>query len=274
MKTFNYLRIVIFPIVLMIIIISCTKDNYSSNSNGNILLKKIKYRNYITEEFSYNTSNLISEVNSTSIWRKFYYNESNQLIKQEIAANQKMDNSSEQSHEFIDPNKVGIWMYYIYEYDNNGLLIRQLNYVPKDGNDELRSMFTFEYYDNNLISKMLLHSGNAEVTQFWTYQYDSNGNATEIDYYSYLSLQEGTGPKLISKGTYEFDSYLNPYKIFEKSGSPGFYKNLNNIIKIVSINYELVPGRADTSTSQISYEYNEESKYPTRVINGEEYIYE
>jgi hypothetical protein len=242
----------------------------------NGLLKKVKNGDLITEEISYNNYNLVSEVNSISFWRRFYYNDLNQLIKEEIAVNPDMISSSmpsSQTYEFVDPNKVGISMYCLFEYDNNGLLIKQLNYVPKDGQDELRSMNTFEYNSNSLIEKILLHDGNAEVTQFRTYQYDSNNNVIEEDYYSYLFIPEGTGPKQISKTTFEFDSYLNPYKIFEKSGGPGLFSNLNNIIKSKTTNYDPVPGLQATITSTTSYEYNEKTRYPVKVINGEEFIY-
>lgn len=275
MKTINYLKGVIFSTILMLILACCTKDDFSSNTNG--LLKKVKNGDFIKEEISYNNYNLVSEVNSTSFWRKFYYNDRNQLIKEEIAVNPDMLSSSmpsSQIYEFVDPNKVGISMYCLFEYDNNDLLIRQLNYVPKGGQDELRSMITFEYNANNLIEKVLLHDGNSAVTQFRTYQYDSNSNVIEEDYYSYLFIPEDTGPKHLSKTTFEFDSYLNPYKIFEKSNGPGLFTNKNNITKSITINYDPIPGFPGPNVSQISYEYNEKTQYPTRVINGEEFIYE
>lgn len=275
MKTNNYLQGVIFATILMIILVSCTKEDYSSGANG--LLKKVKNGDYITEEISYNNFNLVSEVNSTSFWRKFYYNDRNQLIKEEIAVNPDMISSSLPSsltHQFVDPKKVGISMYLLFEYDNTGLLIRQLNYMPKEGLDELRSMNTFEYNDNNLIEKVLLHDSNGKLTQFRTYQYDSNGNVTEENYYSYLFIPTGTGPKHLSKTTFEFDSYLNPYKIFEKSGGPGLFSNLNNITKSITNNYDPIPGIQATTTSTTTYEYNEKTRYPVRVINGEEFIYE
>jgi hypothetical protein len=275
MKTIIHLKRVIFSAILMLIIVSCTKDDVPSTTNG--LLKKVKNGDFITTVISYNNFNLISEVNSTSFWRKFYYNDQNQLIKEEIAVNPDMLSSSmpsSQTHEFVDPDKVGISMYRLFEYENNGFLSRQLNYVPKDGQDELRSIITFEYNANNLIEKLLLHDSDAELTQFRTYQYDSDSNVIEEDYYSYLFIPEGTGPKHLSKTTFEFDSYLNPYKIFEKSSSPGLSTNKNNITKSTTINYDPVPGQAPTTTSQISYEYNEKTRYPTRVIGGEEFIYE
>lgn len=275
MKTNNYLMGVIFTTILMLIMVSCTKDDYLPIPNG--LLKKVKNGDFITKEITYNNYNLVSEVNSTSFWRKFYYKDGDQLIKEEIAANPDMLSSSmplSQTHEFVDPKKVGISMYSLFEYDNNGRVVKQLNYIPKDSQDELRSIITFEYNANNLIEKLLLHDCNAELTQFRTYQYDSNNNVIEEDYYSYLFIPEGTGPKHLSKTTFEFDSYLNPYKIFEKSNGPGLFTNLNNITKSITINYDPIPGFPGPNVSQISYEYNKKTRYPTRVINGEEFIYE
>jgi hypothetical protein len=174
----------------------------------------------------------------------------------------------------VDPEKTGISMYHLYKYDNNGRLIRQLNYIPGDGADELRSKRTFEYNDSNLISKVLLFNSDDEVTQFWTYQYDSNGNVTEEDYYTWLFIPSGTGPKHLSKLTYEYDSFFNPYKIFEQSGNPGISRNRNNIIKTKSINYDPAPGMDTASESKTDYKYDYETGYPVRVINGEEFIYE
>jgi hypothetical protein len=275
MKTNFFLRIMIFSTVLILVLFGCAKDDLSKNANG--LLKKVKNGGYITEEISYNEFNLISELNGTEFWRKYYYNDQKQLVKEEIAINPNSLSSSMPSnptYEFVDPNKVGISMYHLFEYDEQGLLIKQLNYVPKDGPDELRSLNTFEYNNNNLISKELLMNSDSEVTQFRTYQYDLNGNVIEENYYSYLFIPEGTGPKHLSKTTFEFDSYLNPYKIFEKANGPGLFRNLNNITKSTTINYDPAPGLPATTTSQISYEYNEKTKYPIRVINGEEFIYE
>jgi hypothetical protein len=259
----------------IMILCGCTKDGYLPGSNN--FLKKIKNNGYIVEEISYNKDNLISEVNSTSFYRRFHYDQDLRLIKEEVAISPDSYSSlaiSGTTHEFVDPEKTGISMYHLYEYDNNGRLIRQLNYIPKDGEDEFRSKRTFEYNDNNLISKVLLYDSDNKVTQFRTYQYDSNSNVIEEDYYAWLFIPSGTGPKHLSKLTYEYDSFFNPYKIFEQSGNPGISTNRNNIIKTKSINYDPAPGMDATSESEISYEYNYRTGYPVRVINGEEFIYE
>ena len=262
-------------VALIISLFSCSKDGYLPNSNGQ--LKKIKQGDYITEEISYNQNNLIDEVNSTLFYRKFHYDQSLKLIKEEVAISPYSFSSSivpGSIHEFVDPDKTGISMYSLYEYDSNGRLSTQLNYIPKNGNDEFRSKRTFEFNDNNLISKELLYNSNNEVTQFRSYLFDANGNVVEEDYYTYLFITSGPSPKHMSKITYEYDSFNNPYKIFEKSANPGINSNPNNIIKTKTINYDPSPGIPAVSESTTSYQYNYKTGYPTRVINGEEFIYE
>lgn len=262
-------------LIMIYMLLGCTKDVYLPGANN--LLKKIKSGDYIVEEISYNQNNLVSEVNSTLFYRRFHYDQDLRLIKEEVAISPDSFSSSVlpgTTHEFVDPEKTGISLYHLYEYDNNGNLTRQLNYLPKDGKYEFRSKRTFEYNDNNLISKELLYNNDNEVTQFWSYQYDSNGNVTEKDYYTYLFIISGTGPKHLSKTTFEYDAFFNPYKIFERSGHPGISTNRNNIIKTKTVNYDPVPGMDANSESETSYEYNYETGYPERVINGEEFIYE
>jgi YD repeat-containing protein len=135
-------------------------------------------------------------------------------------------------------------------------------------------MITFEYDDKGLINKVLLRNGDTEVTHFRTYMYDDNGNVKEENFYSYLFIPEGTGPKHLWKTTFEYDSYFNPYKIFAQSGYPGLNTNLNNVTKSQTTNYDPAPGLQAISTSETSYEYNGRTRFPIRVINGEEFIYQ
>jgi hypothetical protein len=165
-------------------------------------------------------------------------------------------------------------MYLVYVYGDNGYLTRQLCYVSENGQFEFRSMRTFEYNDNHLVSKVLLHDSDSTVTQFFTYQYDNSGNVIEENYFTYLFVPAGTGPKQLSKTTIEYDSYFNPFKIFSQTASPGIYTNTNNIIRTQSISYEHTPGLSDYSESVFSYEYNLESGYPVKLKDGEEYIYD
>lgn len=260
---------------MLSLLFSCTKDHFTPNENS--FVKKIKNGGYIIAQYTYNQANLISEVNSTLFYQKFYYNENNKLVKEEVAISPDIYSSSKPAgltHEFVDPDKTGISMYSIYEYEENGNLSRQLNYTPINGHFGFRSMRTFEYDENNLITKVLLHNSDSIVTQFFTFQYDSNGNVTHEDYLTYLFIPEGTGPNLLISKTFEYDSYLNPYSVFRQSANPGVNTNRNNIIKTSTYNYEPSPGFNEFSESKTEYEYNTLTGYPVRVINGEEFIYE
>ncbi len=128
-------------LVTIFFLSSCTKDGFLPSQND--FLKKVKQGDYIIEEISYNQNNLVSEVNSTLFYRKFHYNADLKLIKEEVAISPDAVSSSiipGSTHEFVDPEKTGISMYHLYEYDNNGKLMSQLNYIPKDGEDEFRSV--------------------------------------------------------------------------------------------------------------------------------------
>lgn len=262
-------------LIIIAVLPSCTKDGYLPNPNN--CLKKIRSDGYVVEQISYNQNNLVSEVNSTMFYRKFHYDNNYRLIKEEVAISPNSFSSTilpGTTHEFVDPDKTGIWMYHFYKYQDNGNLVRKLNFVPEDGQLVFRSMTTYEYNDNNMISIAFLHDSDSAVTQFWTYRYDTNRNVIEENYYTYLFILSGTGPKHLNRTNYEYDSYFNPFTIFKHTGRPGIYTNTNNIIKTKTFNYEPTPGIDDYSEYETSYEYNYESGYPLRVKGGEEYIYE
>jgi len=251
----------------------CTKEGFVPSQND--FLKKIRNNGFIVAQYSYNQDNLIDEVNSTSFYRKFHYDSSNKLIKEEVAISPDSFSSSMPTsitHEFVDPVKTGISMYTIFEYSDNGNLSKLLNYVPYNGQDELRSIQTFEYDGNKRISKVILEDGNEVVTQFSTFLYDNNGNVTEENSYSYLFIPAGTDPTHLSKVTFEYDLYLNPYSVFKQIGRPGINSNPNNIIKIRIYNLVQTPGVDDFNESETTYQYNNVTRYPVKVINGEEFI--
>ena len=262
-------------LVMIAIFCGCTYDGYLPAPNS--FLKKIISGGYVVEQISYNQANLVSEVNGTSFYRIFHYDKNNMLIKEEVAISPDSYSSSilpGTTHEFVDPNETGISMYSVYEYEDNGKLTRQLNYVPVNGQFIFRSMRTFEYDGNNMISKALLHDRDSTVTQFFTYQYDNNGNVIEENYFTYLFIPAGTGPKHLSKTTFEYDSYFNPIAIFKQTANPGIFTNLNNIIKTKIFNYDDTPGIDYYSESETTYDYNNDSGYPVKIKGGEEYIYD
>jgi hypothetical protein len=268
----------LFILLLPFLLSACEKNSDYSGLSQNDFLKKTRNDEYITAQYSYNQDNLIDEVNSTLFYRKFHYNSKGKLIKEEVAISPDSYSSTMPaggfSHEFVDPEKTGISMYSVYEYNGEGNLIKQLNYVPSEGKDDLRSIQTFEYDKNNRISKVLMHDDNEVLTQFSTYIYDTKGNVIENNSYSYLFIPAGTGPKHLSRAEFEYDSYNNPYAVFYQSGRPGMNSNPNNIIKIRSYNILNTPGINDINETTIEYQYNHITRYPIRVINGEEFIYD
>ncbi|MBK7626558.1 MAG: hypothetical protein IPJ16_05050 [Bacteroidales bacterium] len=265
-------------LLLAVLLSGCEKNSDYNGRTINDYLKKTRNDEYITAQYSYNQDNLIDEVNSTSFYRKFHYNSKGKLIKEEVAISpdsySSMMPAGGFSHEFVDPEKTGISMYSVFEYDTDGRLIKQLNYVPSVRQDELRSIMTFEYDQNNRISKVLLHDGKEVLTQYQTYIYDSNGNVIEHNSYSYLFIPAGTSPTHLSRAEFEYDSYNNPYAVFYQSGWPGINTNPNNIIKIRTYNLLNTPGIDDINETTIEYQYNHITRYPERVINGEEFIYD
>lgn len=268
----------LFILLLPLLFIACEKNGDYSGLSQNDFLKKTRNDEHITAQYSYNQDNLISEVNSTIFYRKFHYNSKGKLIKEEVAISPDSYSSTMPaggfSHEFVDPEKTGISMYSVYEYSIDGKLIKQLNYVPSEGQDDLRSILTFEYDKNDRISKVLMHDDNEVLTQYSTYIYDSKGNVIEKNSYTYLFIPAGPGPKHLSRAEYEYDTYKNPYSVFYQSGWPGLHTNPNNIIKIRTYNLFSIPGIDDNNESTIEYRYNQITRYPVKVINGEEFIYD
>lgn len=88
-----------------------------------------------------------------------------------------------------------------------------------------------------------------------------------------MFILSGTGPEHLTRKLYEYDTHFNPFAIFKQRGRPGIFSNYNNIIKVNIYRYEPTPGDDDYSETAHSYEYNE-SGYPVKDYDGEEYIYD
>lgn len=254
----NKMRIYCLALFLYATLTSCTKND---DVPTGALYKVIK-NGYVTEEFSYNKNDLILEINSTSVHRKFYYDQNSKLTKEELRV--KHDFTESDRYEFIDPQEIEISASILYEYDSTGKLIRKLTYLHNVNDSYLYTINTFEYDNEGLISKELFQFGEKPVSQTKTFLYDSNGNVKEEEMW--------LGP-LHTRKTIEYDSFLNPYAIFKQTGSPGINTNKNNILKLSVFDYNPSQGLDSISGYQVSYEYNYESGYPTKVIRGEEYIY-
>jgi hypothetical protein len=274
-KLIRYVSVCLLVISLFTIQ-SCSKK--ADFSAPNSLLKKVIFNGYTTSEYTYNNDNMIAEVNSTTLYRKFYYDSANRLVKEELAMNPNMLSSSmpdASMHDFVDPGKTGITMTLFFKYGSTGNLSKQLAYVySENGKFEFRSMRTYEYNNSNLVSKILLHDSDSTVTQFITYQYDDKGNVSEENGYSYLFIPSGSEPSHLYKATFEYDNYFNPFMIFSNTGIPGINSNINNIIKMVSISYQDTPGLINPTQSDFTYKYDSDLHYPVKSSDGSEFVYD
>ena len=157
--------------------------------------------------------------------------------------------------------------YSTFDYEQDGKLKSIKNYFKKNGTFEYTSMNSFEY-DGNKIVKWNLHNSDNVITQFYTYEYDNNGNVINETQYSYL-VTAGSEPALISETSYKYDNKNNPFKIFRGLGQPGLYSNTNNIIESNSV----FPFRDETSSGnysivQTDYTYNSNG-FPARVSTAD-----
>lgn len=247
-------------LLLFVFVVACTKNDIVPTG---LLHKVIRY-GYVTEEFLYNQNDLISEVNSTQVYRRFYYDQNYKLTKEELRVKHIFNEADE--GKFIDTTKIGVSVFNLYEYDSNERLTRKLCYLTNVNGfgPSLYTINTFEYNNDGLISKELFQFGEQPVSHTTTFLYDSNGNVIEEEMWLGSSH---------TRTTIEYDSFLNPYTIFKQTGSPGINTNKNNIIKYSVFNYNPSPGIDSISEYQVSYEYNYETGYPTKAIRGAEFVY-
>lgn len=269
-------RIKIFGLLIIVltVITSCSKDFFAENLiTGNYSIRSILTDGKTISKFTYNTNGKIAESQSFYFCNKYTYDDNNRLIKEEVAVDPNIVSSSMpvEKTELMTSQNSTFTGYYLFEYDSAGKLVTQKNYFKKNGQYTYTSMITFEYEGDKII-KRNLHNSENTITQFYTYEYDQKGNVTKEKYYSYLFIS-GTEPKLVSEVAFKYDDKNNPFIIYKDLGQPGIYSNTNNIIETSTISYVEVQGIDQFSTSQTTYQYNDNG-FPIRVNNAEEYLYE
>jgi hypothetical protein len=261
-------------IAVLTIITSCSKDPVPEDFNsGNYSIKSILADGKTRQIFLYNNSGKIVEYQSFYFCNKYIYDDNDRLIKQEVSVDPYLASSSihPEKTEMMTSENSSFTGNYIFEYNSAGKLVSQKNYFKKNTLFEYTSMISLEYEGDRIV-KRNLHDAKNVITQFYTYEYDSNGNVSKEKHYSYLFIS-GTEPKLIHENSFKYDDKNNPFIIYNALGQPGLYTNPNNTIETSTVLYEDVPGIGKFSTSKTSYEYNGKG-FPTRVNNAEEYKYE
>ena len=262
-----------FLIISLFVFTSCDKGlNRVIIKSGDFSIKSIFAGGKTVQKFIYNNSRKIEEYQSFYFFNKYIYDSKNRLVKQEVAIDPDIYSSSMHIKSELMTSQNSIFTsYYIYEYNSAGKLVTQKNYFKKEDKFEYTSKITLEYDGANIV-KRNIHDVTNSITQFYTYEYDSNGNVTIEKYFSFLFIT-GSEPKLIRETSFIYDDKNNPFKIFQDLGIPGIYTNTNNIVETSSVLHENAPGVDKYSTSRTTYEYNDKG-FPTMVNQSEEYIYD
>jgi hypothetical protein len=260
--------IISFLVVCTLTIGSCAKDKYEDPCSDNSLIRSVKSGNIDNEQLVYNGNCQVYEYIQEFMYKKYIYNDQNQLKKVEIVVSTNPASCFMQpgatGEVFTDPRKAKPGQNYTFEYDASGNRIKKSVFFLRDGTMQLTSYQTYEY-QNNLISAIHIFNTQDQLMQKYVYIYE-NGNVSQEKYYS---VENGTTEKLLRVHSYKYDDRLNPYKVLVSEGQPGIYTNNNNILSdSVKHFYNDVVNEYVTN---YTYEYNT-SGFPSKV-NNMSYIY-
>lgn len=260
---------VLFTVILILFFNSCEKELVYEDFQSNTLLRQIRgYEDDMQVITYYNTGYIFEHLHRFS-YRKFLYNQQNQLMKIEIAMSfNPLSCAIIPGTDFEDggdPRKAKISQYIEYEYSDLGNLKTKYFYFIIDGNHQLMNYSGYDY-ENGKVVKIKLFNPQDQFSQYYTYLYDSIGNVSEEEYYF---MQDDAVAILQTRILYEYDDKNNPFKIFTVEGTPGINTNRNNITKQTTVSY--YAEEEQSYTVENSYEYNELG-YPVKV-NNFEYIY-
>ena len=251
--------------VLTLLMYSCSSDlddlGYSTNNEH---IKSISSNGKAIHRYYYDQTGKIMEESSLFYFKKYIYDENGRLVKVESAFDKSIYSSAyiTQRTEFMTSKNSVADSYSLLHYDETGRLSKTGHYFNETGTIfEYRSMRTFEYEGKNIIRENF-HEPTGQITQYFVYTYDENGNVTNNKNYSNLINSED---ELLSETFYKYDNYNNPYRILIKTGSPGLFTNANNIIETKTIRHDDIPGIDKQSGSKTTYLYNEKG-YPIKEI--------
>jgi hypothetical protein len=253
---------------ILIGILSCKRETSTIRCMDNSLISNIKTGSISQQQFNYNENCQLSESVEPYTYRKFTYDANNRVVKSEEANSLNplscyMPQGIE-GENISDPRKARISSYSVFEYNSSGKLSKKSNYFISDA-VQLTSYATFEYQDNRIVRLNIENPFN-ELTEYYLYAYDENGNLIREEYYLANSGSDGG---LVSSTDFVFDSHNNPFFILSGEGEPGIYTNKNNITKETTSYY--YSGSAYPYVKEYQLEYNAEG-YPVKV-NDLVYVY-
>lgn len=262
-----------FITVVLVLLSSCSNDNFSDEIASRILLSEVRVGNEVNYRYTYTEADLILEEKSKFHYSKYQYNSNNQLIISEHYWDERIASSSSnviqqaiERTDWVTPENTEKDSYNNFQYNSDGKLIKRITHRENTGDE---SVDQFSYNSQNQIAKRIWYRGNKE-SGYDLYFYDKKGNLNKQQRYYILENGE---QQLQTTTEYEFDNKNNPYFSFRSLLIPGQNTNVNNIVKkIYTLHFEVDKFIQPVQTTEYSYEYNS-LDYPVKRSDGWEFIY-
>ncbi len=262
-------RSFLFILIIFPLLNACEKEPAFEDFQREDLIRQIGTSELDMQVFTYYNTTYIFEYLTRFSYRKYLYNNQNQLERIEIA--QSLNPLScaiipgTDFEEGDDPRHAKIGQFIEFEYSGTGNPAKKRSYFNNEDVEQLMTYEIFEYQGDKVV-RIDIYNPQDQLTHYYTYQYDSLGNVEQEDYYTML---EGTEAILQSRILSEFDAMHNPFRVFAVEGTPGINTNTNNITRQTTLYY--YADEVESYTMENEYEYNDLG-YPIRA-NNLEYIY-
>jgi hypothetical protein len=269
------IKIISLSVLFVVMILSCKKEELTTVDNSEVMfLSNVILDDQPYYQYSYNDSNLVSEVSSKLDYLLHHYNDKNQLVSSDYFWNKaimssdiKMIETILSQSEFVTSANGSKGGSIKYEYNNSDQLSKIIFSRPQSGNAEY-SIFTYD--ENNRINRQILYWNTTE-TGYIEYSYDGKGNLIK-EILSDQTAAGGAEPSTTTK--YVFDNKQNPYRSCKSLMIPGINTNRNNVIKeIYTVHVKAGQGTEKVQITDNSYEYNING-YPVSKNGRVQYIYE
>jgi hypothetical protein len=274
------LKLIAFCLFFITVIFSCKKEDLSTGINpGNTgtatapQLSKVLVDNQSYYEYLYNDSSLITTEKSKFDYTVNHFNALGQLSYTDYYGNDDVLSSDAtvvqtamNSSTWVTPANGVDGGCLKYEYNSYGQLTKATYSRPQSSSSEYS---VFSYDASNRINKQTMYWENI-ATGYIDYSYDGKGNLILESLYN---LPSTGAAELITTTQYDFDSKLNPYKLFSKSLIPGIDTNQNNILKVTcTIKINPAQGSDKVQITQDTYTYNS-AGYPVTKNANTTFIY-
>jgi hypothetical protein len=268
-------KIFLLSLLLAMTFLSCNKENYEPEINGEILkIRSVIIADLPFYEYSYNYAGTVQEELSKTHLANYNFNEKDQLVAIDYSSDKALLSMDLKALENALNRKELVNFVYsetsstlLYKYDIYGQLISTIFSRPSGSFPE-SSEFTYD--DNGRIGRQKL-LWDKEVIGYIDYQYDARGNLVKETLYS---ISSSGLPEISTTTKYEFDNYHNPFKVLYRLMTPGINTNLNNIVREThTIHFKPGEGTDIVQITNNSYTYNRMG-YPIRKNGNIEYLYE